>query len=126
MTRSGEHEGVDQGASLDQERDRGRTDCPSAIIADHAWEQVRHVLKLSRREFEVAIDVFDNLQTKDIADHLDISSHTVQTHLQRIFSKLGVRNRCLVTVKLFTTYLSLRDSQGSEITSEVVKMNKRR
>lgn len=48
---------------------------------------------LSRREQEIVQLVASGYADKTIAQQLEISSHTVNTHIRRIFSKLGVNNR---------------------------------
>jgi DNA-binding CsgD family transcriptional regulator len=49
----------------------------------------------------------------DIADHLKISVHTVQSHLSNIFTKTGVQAQCdLVTGIFFAHYAPrLRDNE---------------
>jgi DNA-binding CsgD family transcriptional regulator len=47
---------------------------------------------LSKRERDVAGLVADGLASKEIADRLFLSVHTVNTHRQRIIEKLGVSN----------------------------------
>jgi DNA-binding NarL/FixJ family response regulator len=49
--------------------------------------------RLSHREQEVLALLAEGLTQKEIAHQLAISSKTVGTHIEHIFSKLGVRNR---------------------------------
>ena len=48
---------------------------------------------LTSREREVALLAARGMTTKDIAAHLDLSARTVDTHLARIYRKLGVAGR---------------------------------
>jgi DNA-binding CsgD family transcriptional regulator len=48
---------------------------------------------LSRRELEVALLAAEGARTAEIAASLFLSAKTVEQHLSRVFSKLGVRNR---------------------------------
>jgi DNA-binding NarL/FixJ family response regulator len=48
---------------------------------------------LSRREVEILQKVAYGSTTKEVADQLGISPHTVKTHLERIFEKLGANDR---------------------------------
>jgi len=48
---------------------------------------------LSEREREVARCLCEGLSNKAIADRLFLSENTVKTHLQRLFSKLDVKQR---------------------------------
>ena len=50
-------------------------------------------MKLSKREIEILSYLPYGLTDKEIASKLGISNRTVQTHVSRIFIKLGVRNR---------------------------------
>ena len=50
-------------------------------------------MKLSNREIEILSYLPYGLTDKEIASKLGISNRTVQTHVNRIFIKLGVRNR---------------------------------
>ena len=45
------------------------------------------------REVEVLNLLFDGLHNKEIAAVLNISVHTVKSHLEAIFPKLNVHNR---------------------------------
>ena len=49
--------------------------------------------ELTAREDEILRAVADGATNREIADELWISPHTVRTHLQHIFQKLGVRTR---------------------------------
>lgn len=51
---------------------------------------------LSKRELEVAELVALGLTNREIADELQLSEKTVENHLSRVFSKLGVSSRVLV------------------------------
>ncbi len=48
---------------------------------------------LSPREFHILFLMAGGLQNRDIAVHLNISGHTVRTHLYNIFRKINVRSR---------------------------------
>jgi DNA-binding NarL/FixJ family response regulator len=48
---------------------------------------------LSPREIEILQQVAYGSTTKEVADNLGISFHTVKTHLERIFEKLGANDR---------------------------------
>jgi len=48
---------------------------------------------LSKREREILQRVADGATTKQVASDLGISPHTVKTHLERIFEKLGANDR---------------------------------
>ena len=48
---------------------------------------------LSKREMEIVRSVAQGLTNREIAERLDLSSHTIKNSLFRIFDKLGVSNR---------------------------------
>lgn len=48
---------------------------------------------LSPREVEILQKIAYGATTKEVADQLGISFHTVKTHLERIFEKLGANDR---------------------------------
>ena len=48
---------------------------------------------LSPREIEVLQKVAHGATTKNVAEELGLSPHTVKTHLERIFEKLGANDR---------------------------------
>jgi DNA-binding NarL/FixJ family response regulator len=48
---------------------------------------------LSKREREILQRVADGATTRQVATDLGISPHTVKTHLERIFEKLGANDR---------------------------------
>lgn len=51
------------------------------------------VVSLTQREHEIAALVCSGKASKDVADILFLSTRTVDNHLQRIYTKLGVTNR---------------------------------
>lgn len=58
---------------------------------------------LSKRELEIVELVMKGHTNQDIASELFISIHTVKTHLQNIFKKVGVSNRTSLCLKLTTS-----------------------
>ena len=53
--------------------------------------------KLTEREREISLLVVEGLTNREIAAGLSISENTVKTQLKRIFEKLGVNSRALLT-----------------------------
>jgi len=56
-------------------------------------EPAQEATPLSKREREILQKVADGATTKQVASELGISPHTVKTHLERIFEKLGANDR---------------------------------
>ena len=69
------------------------------------WIAIKGAFKLSRREFEVLQSVFDDLAQRQIALRLGISTHTVHTHIERLYKKLGVSSRGELLVRVFAHHL---------------------
>ncbi|MFJ8925614.1 ATP-binding protein [Streptomyces sp. NPDC102364] len=57
---------------------------------------------LTRREHEVARLAAEGLSNREIAERLFISRRTVDAHMERILSKLGISSRNRIAVKLAT------------------------
>lgn len=74
-----------------------------ASLQSHMVAQLRRpsANALSSREEEVVRCVARGLRNAEVARHLSISEETVKTHLNRIFRKLGVRDR--VELVLYAT-----------------------
>lgn len=58
-------------------------------------------MKLSIRETEVITLIANGLSDNEIANKLNISPRTIQTHVSRICLKLNARNRVHAVTKLF-------------------------
>ncbi len=76
------------------------------IFSDETWQRVTSVLTLSVRESEILQAVFEDQKESCIAANLGISSHTVHTHLERIYRKLHVSSRVELVLRVFAEYLS--------------------
>ena len=64
-----------------------------AFIEEVQLAEKRPEAPLSRREVEILQKIAYGATTKEVADQLGISFHTVKTHLERIFEKLGANDR---------------------------------
>lgn len=54
--------------------------------------------QLTARELEVAMRAVGGAANREISDALNVSVRTVEVHLGRVFTKLGVRSRVELTV----------------------------
>lgn len=64
-----------------------------AFIEEVQYVEQRPETPLSRRESQILQRVAYGSTTKEVAHELGISAHTVKTHLERIFEKLGANDR---------------------------------
>src|SRR5262249_25372312 len=80
---------------------RGRS-----ILPYDAWRVIANSLCISDRELQIVQRIFDDRQEFAIADELKISVHTVHTHLERLYRKLGVSSRVGLVLSILSEYLS--------------------
>jgi len=52
---------------------------------------------LGRAEMRVVTLVADGLNNREIAEHLFLSRHTIESHLKRVYAKLHIRSRVDLT-----------------------------
>jgi DNA-binding CsgD family transcriptional regulator len=56
-------------------------------------------VSLSPREREMLALIVDGLTAKEMADRLDVSVHTIDTHTRHLFRKLGVHSRAAAAAR---------------------------
>ena len=78
-----------------------------SILSHGAWKTIARSLRISDRELEIVQGIFDDRKELAIADELKISMHTVHTHLERLYRKLGVSSRTALVLYILSEYLSL-------------------
>ncbi len=78
-----------------------------ALLSPAEWRMAAAALKLSPRELEIVQCIFDGKIEGAIALRLGISTHTVHTHVKRLYRKLGVCDRCELLIRIFGTHVSL-------------------
>jgi len=77
-----------------------------SIFSDRQWLSLAHSLQLSDRELEIIQCIFDDNTEAGMARELGISAHTIHTHLERLYRKLGVASRCAAVVCIFVEYFN--------------------
>jgi DNA-binding CsgD family transcriptional regulator len=73
---------------------------------------------LSKREREVTRLVLRGISTREMADDLHVSAHTVQGHLKAIFAKVGVSSRRELVAQLFLQHYAPRLESGAKVASD--------
>lgn len=93
---------LDAGADLYLEKSSGATHLTQALRAlvspeseslDAAVKPGAGPEKLSRRQRELLKLLDLGMSNRDLAEHMQISEHTVKVHLWRLFRRLAVKNR---------------------------------
>lgn len=83
-------------------------------LSGRAWEVVAREMGLSPREAEVARLVADDLKEAAVALQLEISTHTVHTHLERVYAKLGVASRLALLDRLVAAFLDCTEADDGQ------------
>ncbi len=52
-----------------------------------------NVVRMTKREREIIVLIADGLSNKEIAQQLNIATHTVKSHLHNIMEKLALHSR---------------------------------
>jgi DNA-binding NarL/FixJ family response regulator len=76
------------------------------ILPPSAWQTIATSLRISARELQIIQEIFDDRKEMAIAAELTISVHTVHTHLERLYRKLGVGSRVGLILCIFAEYFS--------------------
>ena len=87
--------------------DGDQPDLGSAMLSARAWAGIARSLQLSRRQIQIVRAVFDDDKETAIAANLGISTHTVHTHLERIYHKLHVHDRVQLVRLVLGEFLRL-------------------
>ena len=77
-----------------------------SILTYDGWRRIAQSLRISNRELQIIQGVFDDQKEFAIAGELMISVHTVHTHLERLYRKLGVSSRVALVLCILSEYLS--------------------
>ena len=85
------------------------------MFSDQAWEAIARSLRLSGQELKIVRGVFDDRTEITIASELGISPHTVHTHRERLYHKLGVTDRVKLVLRVMERYVTLTLSSDSTL-----------
>jgi len=77
-----------------------------SVLPNDAWQVIGKSLHISGRELQITQEIFDGRKEYAIACDLKISVHTVNTHLGRLYRKLGVSSRAGLVLYVLSEYLS--------------------
>jgi DNA-binding NarL/FixJ family response regulator len=77
-----------------------------SILTYDGWKAIAKSLRISDRELQIVQGIFDDRKEYAIAHELKISVHTVHTHLERLYRKLGVSSRLGLVLCIVSVYFS--------------------
>lgn len=79
----------------------------AALFCDVTWAALAASLRLSGRELEIVRGIFNDQKEHAIASELGVSRHTVHTERQRLYRKLGVRDRPQLILRVVAEFRGL-------------------
>ena len=77
------------------------------MFSEKAWREIARSLRLSGQELQVVRGIFDDHTEAVIADSLEVSPHTVHTHCERLYRKVGVTGRVKLALRVIDEYIAL-------------------
>ena len=77
------------------------------MFSDHAWQEIARRLKLSERELQIVCGIFEDQTESTIATNLGVSPHTVHTHCERLYRKIGATGRIKLVLRVMDEYIAL-------------------
>jgi len=77
------------------------------MFSPQAWLSIASSLKLSGRELQIVHGVFDDQKESTIAFDLNLSVHTVHTHVGRLHRKLRIVDRSQLLQRVMQEFLAL-------------------
>ena len=85
------------------------------FITDEAWQALSTRLRLSPRELQIVRGICQERKESSIAVRLKLSPHTVRTHVERIYAKLGIGTRIELMLLLLGEFLCLTAQPGTPL-----------
>ena len=79
----------------------------AALFCERTWTVLAVNLKLSGRELEIVRGIFNDLKEHDIAAELGVSPHTVHTERERLYRKLGIKDRPQLMLRIIGEFHAL-------------------
>lgn len=77
-----------------------------ALFTEEQWNAIFKSFGLSRREQEVVLCLFDDLNEYATAKRLGLAQSTVHTYIERLYRKLGVNSRTQLLLRCMGEYIS--------------------
>ena len=85
------------------------------FLDKQAFDLLRARLRLSRREAQIVECIFWIDKESAIARRLDMSPHTLRTHVIRLYQKLEVTCRTELVIRLYESFLLLTCESRSSL-----------
>lgn len=85
----------------------------SDLFSPQAWEEIARSLRLSDWELQIVRRVFDGEKELSIAAALNVSAHTVHTHVERLHHKLAISDRAQMLTRVRREFLALTVAPGN-------------
>ena len=77
------------------------------ITNNEVWHELSRHLRLSPREVAILKGFLEDKKEVAIAASIGISPHTVHTHVERLYRKLQVHDRCMAILRVFSLFFCL-------------------
>ena len=99
---------------------------PQLVLASPATGTQLPGSELSKREREIALLVAQGLTSRQMAERLIVTERTINTHLERIRDKLGVRSRAQITACVMRSGLGPAEATLTPIAASPIDHPRRR